>query len=96
MTWFCLHPPNDGTSKVMTSVYATIAIVSYLLWLSCSMAEFAFFWKNLFIDIGSALKPCWTIIISLMLIFTFTVLLLSRQKIKSAYDELAEIYKAGK
>lgn len=96
MTWTCLHPPNAETSTVMISIYAVIAIVCNLLWLGCSVAESAFFWEYLFTDIAMALKPCWTIVISLMLICTFTVLLTSRQKVESAYDALAEIYKASK
>lgn len=96
MIWTCLHSPDDETSTVMKSVYAAIAIVSNLSWFGCSAAGLAFFWKYLFVDIATALKPCWTMPLLLMLVYTYIVLLITRQKIKSAYDALAEIYKASK
>lgn len=95
MTWLSLHPASNNTSTAMKSVYMRITVACISSKLSFLLASIVYFWKFVWIDLGMALKAFWAIVIIATLLYSFAVMIFSRQKIEQTYETLSIIYDAS-
>lgn len=96
LTWFCLHPADENTGIMMKLIYAANAFVALSIAFLFFFGSCYYFWMFASTDLEKALGAVWTINGIMAEIYMFIVMLLSRQKIKSAFDALTEIYEASK
>lgn len=96
MTWLYLHPANNNTGTVMKFIYAIIAIAVILFELPVVLGSLVYVWKYVSVDIETALRAVWPIAIFGTLVYSFIIMLFSRQKIKWTFKALSDIYDASK
>lgn len=96
MTWLYIHPSNDDSSMLRKSIYATMAVVYILISLAFFFGSAVFFWKFAFIDLKVALNAFWQIMISVMQLYGLVLMLISRSKVKQAFETLSKIYYTSK
>lgn len=80
----------------MNFIYAIIAIAVILFELPVVLGSLVYVWKYVSVDIETALRAVWPIAIFGTLVYSFIIMLFSRQKIKWTFKALSEIYDASK
>lgn len=96
MTWIYIHPSDEDTSKLRKSIYASIAVVYILLSFITFYGSAAYFWEWISVDFKVAFYAIWQIILSVLLFYGMVIMILSRQKIKEAFETLSDIYNESK
>lgn len=96
MTWIYIHPADEDTSKLRKFIYASIAVVYILLSFIAFYGSAAYFWEWISVDFKVAFYAIWQIILSVLLFYGLVIMILSRQKIKEAFETLSDIYNESK
>lgn len=96
MTWIYIYPADEDASKLRKSIYASIAVVYILLSFITFYGSVAYFWEWISVDFKVAFYAIWQIILSVLLFYGMVIMILSRQKMKEAFETLSDIYNESK
>lgn len=96
LTWLSLCPANDDTGFSMRLVHAAFTFAFISLGLAAFIASTVFCLQFVSTDFGTVLLAFWQIMAYTMVLYMFAVMLISRQKIKSTFETLSDIYRASK
>lgn len=92
LTWLCIYPAREGTTRRQKRMFIAFSLVSATTIMWCFLSGLAFFMKYVTIDLEMALQSVFILCSAFGALYVQVVLLLSRQKIKSLFDQLTDIY----
>lgn len=96
LTWLCIYPANETTSAQKKLVFAAYSLLVILALVAADVSSWMFYLKFVSVDLETSLMADFQIFGFAMELYIFPVMLLSRLKVKSTFESLAEIYDASK